>query len=49
MSVAGVVLDRRLNQDVEKRPGLEGSIVLSKKHRESSWDAGHNHIQDSDP
>lgn len=47
-SVAGVVLDRRLNQDVEKRPGLDGNIVLNKKHREPSWDAGH-HIQDGDP
>lgn len=26
----------RLNQDVEKRPGLDGNIVLSKKHREPS-------------
>ena len=49
MSVAGVVLDWRLNQDVEKRPGLEGNIVLSTKHREPSWDAGHHHIQDGDP
>ena len=49
MSVAGVVPDRRLNQDVEKRPGLQGNIVLSKKHREPSWDAGHHHIQDGDP